>query len=316
MNKWLDWHRYAAHGFSMGNRYLGGVAERLFFTQSESQLRYAPIFVLGAPRSGSTLAIQVITDAFDVGYISNRHCTWFGAPAIAEHWLRPLAKKPDSDYKSEHGETHGDYAPAECGDWWYRFFRSRPPYVTLKETDPKRMREFRHSVGTLAKAFGKPVLFKNLYASLRIQAIAHYIPESLFIIVHRDEVDNAHSLLETRMKVYGKYDTWWSMEPPQAEKLKALPVHEQVIEQIRHIHTTISQDLKNASVSTERVFNLHYEAFCEDTHAILDALGTFFDANNCQVNRIGTPPRQFVRRTNIRIDQELYEKMRNYAGDI
>lgn len=89
-------------------------------------------------------------------------------------------------------------------------------------------------MAALTNAFGRPILFKNLYAPLRIQAIAHHLPESLFIITHRDEVDNGHSLLEVRKKVFGSYHQWWSMEPPDTESLKRLPAHQQVKEQIRH----------------------------------------------------------------------------------
>lgn len=275
-----------------------------------------PVFVVGAPRCGSTLVMQVMGDAFDVGYIGNRHCTWFGAPALAERWFSPLARKPQSDYWSKHGRTKGGGAPCECAEWWYRFFRRRPPYVTINDVGHRKMRRFRRSIETLTSAFNRTVLFKNLYASLRIQAIAHYVPESLFIVIHRNEVDNAHSILEARYERFGVYDKWFSVEPPQVEDLEKLPVAEQVVEQIRHIHITIDNDLKSARVPGSQVFHLDYEEFCDDTYYGLDKLGRFFSTNGCDVNRVGKPPRQFTRRREVRIDRDLFEAVQRYAKAI
>lgn len=316
MNRYhLKLKNYVHRALTLVNHYAMGHLESLLSLKTEEP-RHPPVFFLGAPRSGSTLAVQVITDALDVGYISNCHCRWFGAPALAERLFHPIKGRPLSDYKSQHGTTKGSYAPAECGEWWYRFFRRNPPYVTLKEVDPRRMRQFRRSVVALTNAFDRPILFKNLYASLRIQAIAHYLPESLFIVMHRNEVDNGHSLLETRKKVFGNYDDWWSMEPPDIERLKILPVHEQVIEQIRYIHTTIGEDLHSGGIPRSRRFELSYEDFCDDPAKMIDDLQAFLLSNGCQVSRIGPIPKRFMRRDEVRIDKTLYDAMARYSQDI
>lgn len=313
MCNYLNPKNYIWHGLSFANRNILHHVEHLLAPDPDLPLRHPPIFFVGAPRSGSTLMIQVITDALDLGYISNRHCQWYGAPAIAELLFRPTTRKPVSNYQSMQGNTDGAYAPAECGQWWYRFFRRTPPYVTLHEVDLLRMLRFRQSIAALTNAFDRPLLFKNLYASLRIQAIAYYIPESLFIITHRNEVDNGHSLLEVRYKCFEDYETWWSMEPPEVETLKALPAHQQVIEQIRHIHATIERDLKNVDVPESRRFHICYEKFCENPPAQIDALNTFLKSNHCIVNKSGSIPKSFNRREDIRIDRSLYAAMTDYA---
>lgn len=313
MSKYLNPKTYARHARAFANRRMLGAVEGLLQSQLKQPLRHPPIFLLGAPRSGSTLMIQVIIDALDLGYISNRHCQWFGAPALAERLFRPTVGRPRSDYRSAHGVTKGDHAPAECGEWWYRFFRRDPPYVTLDEVDPRKMRRFRHSIVSLTHAFDRPILFKNLYASLRVQAVAHYLPESLFIVIHRDEVDNGHSLLETRNRVFRDYNQWWSMEPPEIETLKILPVHHQVIEQIRHIHATIDRDLQIAAVPAYRRFDLNYEEFCANPSGSLDALQTFLASHGCEIERRGNTPQSFKRRDEIRIDEALYAAMADYA---
>lgn len=309
----LNLKNYARRFFGLANRHLLGHLDSALAPNAEEPLRHPPIFFLGAPRSGSTLAVQVITDVLDVGYISNRHCQWFGAPALAEKLFHPTRRRPASDYRSRHGVTEGWHAPAECGEWWYRFFRREHPYVQLDDVNPQKMREFRRSVSALTNAMSRSILFKNLYASLRIQAIAHYLPESLFIVTHRNEVDNGHSLLETRDRVFGNYHTWWSMEPPQTEALKKLPAHEQVIEQIRHIHAVIDRDLSDAGVQAERRFDLSFEKFCSDPAGLVDRLETFLTKNGCHISRRMNAPEKFKPKEIIRIDKTVYAAMKDYA---
>jgi sulfotransferase family protein len=265
----------------------------------ETPLRHPPIFFIGAPRSGSTLMFQVITDAFDVGYLSNAHCRFFGSPALAERLLRPLANKPMSDYQSNHGVTRGQYAPSECGEWWYRFFRRDPAYVPLEEADPAKMRCFRRSLLAMTEAFDKPVVFKNLYASLRVQAIIAHIPEALFLEVHRNEVDNAIDILNARMNCYGNYDTWFSVPPPGVDLLKRLPAAEQVLGQIRSIYQTISRDME--STGSGRFFALEYDKFCKDVHGCIDDVASFLYQNDVMINRAHSVPARFNSRSEIRI---------------
>lgn len=313
MNKYINPLTYARYVIALANRRFLEPLETWVSPDPALPLRYPPIFFLGAPRSGSTLAVQVITDVLDVGYISNRHCQWFGAPALAERLFQPTKHRQRSDFKSQHGRANGSYAPAECGEWWYRFFRRNPSYVTLKEVSPNRMRKFRQSVAALTNAFDRPILFKNLYASLRIQPIAYYLPESLFIVIHRNEIDNGHSILEARYQRFQDYTRWFSVEPPDVERLKKLPAHQQVIEQIRSTQQSINSDLTKAGIDDARRFDLVYEDFCDNPGKTLAQIQEFLLKNNCKVSQRDEAPREFNRRREVRIDNQLYQQMVSYA---
>jgi hypothetical protein len=303
----------------MAERFIGGtlmsLIELSLFNKSENSSPNPPIFFLAAPRSGTTLAMQVITDVFDVGYISNLHCKYYGAPALAEMIFHPIDERPKSDYRSVHGRTNSPHEPSECGEWWYRFFRRSPRYVDLAGANGRKMARFRKSVFSLVHAFGRPVLFKNPHAALRIQPIVKYLPESLFIIIERDVLDNAHSLLEVRNRVHKDYHQWWSMEPPSIERLQKLPAHEQVVEQIRHIYATIKRDLSFSNVDPSACFLLKYEDLCDDPEKEMNRLEGFFRTNGCQVARRYEPPEPFPRRNELRIDRDLLEKVKRYVGE-
>lgn len=296
----------------LGGRLLLPV-ELVLVRGSSDLLSHPPIFFLGAPRSGTTLAMQVITDVFDLGYLSNRHCQFYGAPALAETLFHPNKARPNSNYLSLHGKTDAPYAPSEASQWWYRFFRRYPRYVDLSGVEKRKMARFRKSIQSFIEACGKPVLYKNPHAALRVQPIVKYMPESLFIMMTRDEVDNAHSLLEVRHKVYKDYQRWWSMEPPLIDELEKLPPQEQVIEQIRHIRSTIEKDLKISGVNPSACFSLSYENLCDSPEKEMNRLEKFFCNNGCDVSRRSEPPKPFSRRKEIRIDNSLYTKVRDYA---
>jgi len=155
-----------------------------------------------------------------------------------------------------------------------------------------------------------------MYASLRIKAIAYYIPEAIFIITHRNEVENGHSLLEVRKNIFGGYEEWWSIEPPGIETLKQLPVHQQVIEQIRETHKTINDDLDSSGVNKDKIFYIDYERLCDNPVKVVSNLQQFFKLNGCAVERKKYNPSPFERRKDIRIDKKLYDAMKKYAEGV
>jgi hypothetical protein len=247
---------------------------------------------------------------FDIGYLSNFHCLFYGAPSLAERFVRPGKRRRVSSFRSEYGVVTGWNAPSECGEYWYRFFRRRPQYVPVDEMSEKASRDLRASMSAVASAMGRPVLFKNLLCALRLGPLTAALPESLFIVVRRDWLDTAHSIIEARRKLFGNYDGWFSVEPPDVEEIEKLPVHAQPIEQIRSIHTLI-EEARNR-FDPKRFIDVDYEDLCGDTYSTLDRLADFFGAAGLKPSRSGEVPAAFEIKHDVRIDAELYERMKDY----
>ena len=307
--KYLSPSRYWRRFIIMANKIVMHHLDMLLAPEYQTPLRYPPVFFLGAPRSGTTLVYQVFTDAFDVAYLSNFHCQFFGAPALAEKIFHPLKRKSCSDYTSNYGQTKGASGPSECGLWWYRFFPSEPAYVTVKDIENFKMRGFRRSLLALTESFNRPVIFKNLYASLRLEPISKYIPEALFIVIKRNEIDNAHSILEGRMKALGRYDLWWSVPLPDIEKLKLMEPAQQVIEQINGIYTLIDNAVKGGSIDKKRILSIRYEDFCNDVGATLKIMERFLEGNNLSLKRRFSVPDKFPINSALRIDNNIYSSL-------
>jgi hypothetical protein len=253
-------------------------------------LGHPPLFIVGAPRCGSTLVYQLLVQGFAVGYLSNLHCRLYGAPSLVERALRQR-QPPPATFESVHGRTAGERAPSECGEYWYRFFRRRPQYVPLAEADPERMRRLRASVRALGDAAGAPLVFKNLICSLRLAPLGDALPEALFVFVRRDRVANAASLLAARKRIFGDYGHWWSAEPPGIEELRTLPPHEQVVEQVRRVEELVRTD--GERLGAGRLLEVRYEAVCEDPRGVLEAIGRFASRAGIQLARRREVPLRF-----------------------
>lgn len=295
---------------SYTNRLLGPVAEACMVAIAhEDSGSRAPVFIIGPPRSGSTLLMQVLTDAFDVAYLTNSHCRWFGAPALAEVVLRPLKRKRPSDYRSQHGQTAHITAPAECGQWWYRFFRRAPAYVTGNDVSRRKMRAFQRSIIAMRKAVGRALIYKNLYASLRIEPIVQYVPNALFVVVERDWLGNAQSILKGRHDALGSYDKWWSVPPPNVDELSSLPPVEQVVGQIESIYELINRDVNHLGIESQ-VFRTQYEDFCRDVHGTLERFSNFMARHGVELKRRFEVPENFEVDHSVKIPKVMYEELR------
>ncbi|MCG8610516.1 MAG: sulfotransferase [Pseudomonadales bacterium] len=267
-----------------------------------------PIFIIGAPRSGSTLLFQLVTDYFDVGFLSNGHMRMWGAPGFYEYLTRASRKHHQSNYRSRLGQTQGEYAPNEGGPFFYRFFRRSPQYVPLDAVNPTQMENFTQAVGTFTAACERSIVFKNMHCALRLRPLAQALPNALFLVINRSLLDNSQSLLAARMKTYGNYETWWSMEPPSFETIKNLPAEEQVVRQILDIQRLIDEDKQ--AIGADRFLELHYETVTQNPAATMHQIEAFLNEHNTGIHlRDITLPNSFPRRKGSDIDPDLYKNL-------
>jgi Sulfotransferase family len=273
-------------------------------------LPQTPIFIVGAPRCGSTLVHQLVVARFDVGYLSNLHCRLNGSPAVVERLAGRWAGRRVA-FESMHGTTSGPLAPSECGPYWYRFFRTRPQAVGADDADPERMARLRRSVAAFGAASGRPLVFKNLINSLRLEPLRQALPEALFLVVTRDLAANARSLLVGRRRRSGTYDTWWSAEPREVDRLRALAPAAQVVEQVRAVNAAVARERERAPA---RFCELRYEGVCEDPRGALEAVGRFAAEHGCTLRPRADVPARFSRPPGGPLDPAIEGELAAYLA--
>lgn len=243
-----------------------------------------PVFIVGAPRSGSTLLYQVLGSAFDFGYITNRLCRWYRTPIFLEKWNATPFGRIETTYESEHGQTMGPHSPSECGNYWYRFLPRRPHVLDPASVDTRKLAAMRRAVAGLTAAVNRTLLFKNLILSLRIPVLYHSLPESVFVVVNRDPIDTGVSILRAREKIHGRIDRWFSVRPsnPRGD-WEDLDPYDQVTGQVSAIHAAIAT--ARQQIGAERFFDVTYERFCEAPAAEINRLHEWLSARGVEARR-------------------------------
>ncbi|MCK5615938.1 sulfotransferase [Candidatus Pacearchaeota archaeon] len=272
-----------------------------------------PVFILGAPRSGSTLLYQVLADTFKFTYLSNLHSLLWGGVSLVEDFFHPCEKKREENFSSSFGNTHGLFSPSECPHFWYRFFRHNPPHVSLKDADPLAMQNLRKVLYSLMSIADRPLLVKNLYCALRLEPLIHYLPEAVFIIIERDIVDNSRSILEARKNNFGNYTTWFSVKPPGYEKLLSLPPHKQVVEQIKAIYQLIDVQLNNFPAN--RIIRVRYENLCSEPREVIEQMRIFFSKIGIKIDKRHDSLEPFVNFREVSIEPSLNEALCQYVNN-
>lgn len=253
-----------------------------------------PVFIIGAPRTGSTLLYQVLTSCWRTGYINNLMCSCPRAIlSLATVSGALFASRGHSALQSYYGRTEGLNAPSECGELWYRWFARDPLYAGRGALPSPALAELRATVAALEHVTAKPFLFKNLYCSLRVGALADAFPRALFIWCRRDELDCARSIVLGRVRVSGSADRWWSTKPPEYPQLCDLSVAEQIAGQIYYVEEHIRSDLAD-NYPGPHLFTVQYERFCADPTSTLDALAAWLAAHGLPVTARQTAPASFA----------------------
>jgi hypothetical protein len=222
-------------------------------------------FIVGAPRSGTTLILQTIINHFDIAYINNMVAKFWDAPVTGAAFYTAIRnlKKPVS-YESRGGFTDEIDGPHEFGYFWKRFFLYGETHA-LTEDDHKKIDiiTLKREIAGLEKIFGRPMVFKNPAAlSLQIDFLARHIPNSCFIYVRREPFFIAQSLYQKRIEILNDAGTWYSVKPASFPQLKDRSPVEQVAGQVMDTIRKMETDI--AALSRKRVTVFDYESFCSD----------------------------------------------------
>jgi len=232
--------------------------ESLLLRLGPREPKRPPLFIVGAPRCGTTIISLHLINTFRFSYFPNISKRNPQFPFIAAA-LGSLVWEYTPTTDTSYGQVDGPMAPS---DGWQIFHRWFPRYDHSEPVDTESLPELRRIVAHLEALMGGPFLNKNNNNSTRIRELRQLFPGSLFLHVRRDSRDAVASLIEARRKHNVPPDGWWSAAPPQSFDTAPSGTIGRAVRQVYAVDDHIRSALD--SLSSERFSTVWYEDFCRE----------------------------------------------------
>lgn len=242
---------------------------------SKKDIKYQPIFIIGAPRTGSTILYQALSNKYIFLYIDNLICNFY-KNLFFGFWLSKkfFGVQPHNNFQSSFGRTRGLHSPSECGQFWYRWLPRDHHFIHQNEITSTMVESIYSELSSIINYHNKPLLINNNNAGMRIRLITKIFPRAKWIFCDRDPLYVSQSLLSARKSFFGNFDQWWSILPPNHEKIRKQDSQKQVVLQHYYINKQIIQDLMTFS-EKDLWRSVRYEDFCRNPTQILSGISDF-----------------------------------------
>jgi LPS sulfotransferase NodH len=271
--------------------------------------KYPPVFIIGAPRSGTTLLYKVLIEKLNLSYMSNLSAHFYPIPIVSTWLFKKLTNiSYKREYEFEYGFIPGLASPSEFGEFWYQWFpRGKSVYVAPLQTPEHHLKQLRQAIGGFSYINRASVIFKNVYHSMRTAPICEAMHNARFIVCKRDYIETALSILNARKKITPDHRKWWSLPPKEIDSLVKLDYAEQIAGQIYYTYQQIDTDMN--CYGKEKFLEIKYEEFCQDTHGTIKIIKYFLEKNGFRIEDKGDIPKYFRERKTKNLRKEDREKI-------
>jgi hypothetical protein len=258
-----------------------------------------PLFLVGSARSGTTLAYQVLAQAFHTTYLPRAVNLVPGLThACFRLFSRRLRKAPAS-LRSEQGRTPGLFGPSEAIGFWTPWVNEQGPRT---EGSTRKKATLESAVHRLQGHLEAPLLVKCLYLVQSLEFLAGALPNARFVHVTRAPVPTIASIFRTRLKTT---QAWWSVRPTGADRVSSLSLLDQCVWQHFTVDAIVRDVLSRLSHDRSRI--LAYEKLCRDPGNEVERLRHWLTPLGWMGREDWNPPSLVP---SDRVDAELERKIR------
>lgn len=235
------------------------IIEYFFLKKQKQQQGSAVFFIIGAPRTGSTLLYQLMLKKYKFAYITNLASLFYKASSFFSF----ISQKVWGYYKgdkleSKYGYISGINSPSEAGkliDYW------------LKKASKKKVLK---TVATLNNIYNSPLLIKNLKTSYHIDKIIDLFPNVKFIHIRRNEKDTISSIKKAQENLSSDSMQWFRVSENKPHKSHEDIIKNNLTNLLEYINTNLAkkypekyieiwyEDIINNEIKNEKL-NLYFQ---------------------------------------------------------
>ena len=271
------------------------------------------LFIIGAPRSGTTLLSQLIANTFDISYINNLSARFFLAPLHGIRFSNTIpGNTRQSDFHSDYARTNGLNEIHEFGYFW-RYWLNKHTFDDItfaKEKEPEiDWKGVRKVLSSLQNETNRPFVFKNIYGSYHMRKFVEILQKVIFIYIERDELDTAVSILNARKKYNTDLNTWWSYQPLEYNQLKNRDYWAQIAGQIYYLQEFYKKEMEQ--LPNKNHLSISYKEMCDEPASVIEKIKDKYKMHEGrEIPVVNKPPESFPYRTyrNAREEKEIFKE--------
>ena len=290
------------------NVLLGAVESSIAVRQS--QPKWPPIFIVGPPRSGTTLLYQAMSNALAVCYVNNLTNFASAFPALVTLAAKPLVRfSSPGSYASRFGLTGGWNGPNTATRLWKRWFADGRPHIAEVLPNKRHGRRMIGAVSLIERIHRMPFVNKWTSNSARVPELGRSFPRAVFVRVRRDYLDVADSMLDARRRLRADPHAPLTPWPRGFEQPRTQHYTRCICEHLRKIEAAI--DHGKRVVGEERFFEVEYERFCESPREVIASFREYYaERSGYYIPWRGEIPGSFERRRSRKIGEADYRALR------
>ena len=272
---------------------------------------HSNIFVMGLPRSGSTLLTQILYNNTDLYCTNNLIARFWDTPLIGTQLSKlTIPKVALSEYESFYGRTLGIDQPHEFSRFWQQAiklddFDSYDPQTIAEDIDWLGIKS---KILNMNKILGGGIVFKPMeLVGFHLNSMADNFEKSLFVYIERDPIEVAISILRARES--SESSQWWGSYPPVEifKQLKNLNLIDQIAHQVcyfRSLYEKYFSDTNNL-----QLFRINYRELCESPNQVLGEIKKAISSKNGELSI--TPLKERLKVSLSKKDSEKRTRMQS-----
>ncbi len=255
----------------------------LLLSMLDSEIRddsldeYCPnMYVIGLPRSGTTLLTQVMFNGLNIACTSNLVARFWSAPLFGFSLAKAVCGRAKAkEFLSQYGKSTDPRSPHEFSYFWHALLKINGDHAAgasynMSDSEANLL-DLKSTLVNINHIVGGPVVYKPLELVLPfLTKLRLLLPQSMFVYLERDPVDVALSLAQGRLDYYGDVERWFSSQPDNYEQIKSLPFDEQIAMQVLSLRRMYREAI--ATLPEDNLLHVRYEDLCGYPHQVLTSL--------------------------------------------